>query len=94
VKITESDVERVADLAKMELSAEEIQRFTQSLQKTLEQMDVLNQVETNNTEPTVDVLPLKNVFRKDEVEGCLTKEQVFANAAEIENSCFKVPRII
>jgi aspartyl-tRNA(Asn)/glutamyl-tRNA(Gln) amidotransferase subunit C len=94
VKITESAVKSIADLAKMELSAEEVQNFTQALQEILEQMDALNQVETNNVEPTIDVLPLKNIFREDEVGECLTKEQAFANATEIESSCFKVARII
>ncbi|MGI6145685.1 MAG: Asp-tRNA(Asn)/Glu-tRNA(Gln) amidotransferase subunit GatC [Clostridia bacterium] len=94
MQITQKDVEKIAELAKMELSAEEVQNFTQALQETLVQMDVLKQVETEHIEPTVDVLPLKNVFHEDEVEEGLTKEQVFANASDVENNCFKVPRII
>lgn len=94
MKITPKDVEKIADLAKMEISAEECKDYTQSLQEILEGMNVLRQVETNNVEPTIDLLPLKNVFREDKIEECLTKEQVFANAAEVENNCFKVPRII
>ena len=94
MKITENDVTKIANIAKMELSAEEGKYLTQSLQEILVHMDVLNQVETKNVAPTIDVLPLNNVFREDEVTECLSKEQVFANASEVENSCFKVPRII
>jgi len=94
VKIRESDITKIANIAKMELSAEESKDLTQSLQEILVHMDVLNQVETKNVDPTIDVLPLKNVYREDKVKEGLTKEQVFANASEVENNCFKVPRII
>ena len=94
MKIRESDITKIANIAKMELSAEESKDLTQSLQEILVHMDVLNQVETKNVDPTIDVLPLKNVYREDKVKEGLTKEQVFANASEVENNCFKVPRII
>jgi len=94
VKIRESDITKIANIAKMELSAEESKDLTQSLQEILVHMDVLNQVETKNVDPTIDVLHLKNVYREDKVKEGLTKEQVFANASEVENNCFKVPRII
>ncbi|MDD4146823.1 MAG: Asp-tRNA(Asn)/Glu-tRNA(Gln) amidotransferase subunit GatC [Clostridia bacterium] len=94
MKITVKDVEKMADLAKLELSAEESLNFEQSLQVILEQMEVLQQVETNRVEPTVYVLPAKNVFREDQVGTCLSKEEVLVNAPEVENGYFKVPRII
>lgn len=92
--LTVKDVEHVAELAKLELSSEEGQKFTQSLNVMVEYMKVLKQVDTSKVEPTIYVLPLQNVFREDELGKCLTKEQVFANTSEEENGCFKVPRII
>jgi len=94
MKLTQNELERIADSAKLELSAEESQNYTQALQARLEQMEVLKQIEASQVEPTIDLLPLTNVFREDKVEKGLTKEQVFANAVEVENDCFKVPRII
>jgi aspartyl-tRNA(Asn)/glutamyl-tRNA(Gln) amidotransferase subunit C len=94
VKIMVKDVEKMAELAKLQLSAEESQNFTQSLQVILEQMEVLQQVETSRIEPTVYILPSKNIFREDEVGTCLSKKEALANASEVEGGCFKVPRII
>lgn len=94
MNFTQNVLERIADLAKLELSAAESESFTQSLQEKLKKMDAINQVETKNIEPSIDVFPLRNVFREDKIAECLTKEKIFANASEVENQCFKVPRII
>jgi aspartyl-tRNA(Asn)/glutamyl-tRNA(Gln) amidotransferase subunit C len=94
MKLTVKDVEQVAELAKLELTNEEGQSFTQSLNEMIEYMETLKQVDTSKVEPTIYVLPLQNVFRKDELGSCLTREQVLVNTSEEENGCFKVPRII
>jgi aspartyl-tRNA(Asn)/glutamyl-tRNA(Gln) amidotransferase subunit C len=94
VKITEKDVEKIADLAKLELSTEESQSFTQALQARLEQLEVLKEVDTSGVEPLVYVLPSKNVFREDRVGKCLMQEKALANTSEVEDGCFKVPRIV
>jgi aspartyl-tRNA(Asn)/glutamyl-tRNA(Gln) amidotransferase subunit C len=94
VEITDKDVEKIADLAKLELSTEESQSFTQALQTRLEQLEVLKAVDTSGVEPLVYVLPSKNVFREDQVGKCFAKEEALANTSEVEDGCFKVPRIV
>lgn len=94
VKITVKDVEKIADLAKLELSAEEGQGFTQDLQIRLERLEVLKEVDTSGVEPLVYVLPAKNVLREDRVGQCLVQEEALANTSEVEDGCFKVPRIV
>ena len=94
MKITAKDVEHVAVLARLELSEEDKEKYTQSLNDILEYMEVLNGVDTKNVEPTAHVLSLKNVFREDESQQCLDKKLALSNAPEEENGCFKVPRII
>jgi len=94
MKFTVQDVEQVATLARIALSEEEKKKYAESLNTILEDLAVLNQVDTTQVEPTAYILPLKNVFREDREEPCLEKEVVFANAPEEENGCFKVPRIL
>lgn len=92
--ITIKDVEHVAMLARLELSEEEKQSYTKSLNAILEYMEVLNRLDTSQVEPTAHVLPLQNVFREDNLHVCLDKELALANAPEEEKGCFKVPRIV
>lgn len=94
MKFTVQDVENMASLARIALSEEEKKKYAQSLNAILENLEVLNRVDTTQVEPTAYILPLQNVFREDREEPCLEKEVIFANAPEEENSCFKVPRIL
>ncbi len=94
MKITQKDVEHVALLSRLKLSEDDKDKYTQSLNAILEYMEILNRVDTSGIEPTAHVLPLKNVFREDEVKETLEKELVLSNAPDEENGCFRVPRII
>ncbi len=94
MKITVEDVEHVALLSRLELSEQDKENYTRSLNAILEYMEILNRVDTSTVEPTAHVLPLKNVFRADELKPCLDKKLALSNAPDEENGCFKVPRIV
>lgn len=94
MKITVSDTEHVAKLARLDLSEQEKKRYTQSLNDILGYMEVLNRVDTTGVEPTAHVLKLQNVFREDTIRPGLDKKLALDNAPEQENGCFKVPRIV
>ena len=92
--ITEVQVEHVAQLARLALSAEEKQRFTEQLNSILTYMEQLNEVPTDGVEPTAHVLDLANVLRDDTVRQTCTAEAALANAPEIAQHFFVVPRIV
>jgi len=94
MKITKEQVEYVANLAKLDLSEEEKEMFTKQLDSILSYMDKLNQLDTTDIEPTSHVLPIKNIFRKDEVKPSLPSEEALANAPDRKNGFFRVPRVI
>lgn len=94
VKVTLSDVEHVAWLARLEITEEEKELFTHHLNQILAYMEKLNELDTTDVEPTTHILPRKNVFRKDEVTTSLPQEEVLKISPEIERNHFKVPRII
>jgi aspartyl-tRNA(Asn)/glutamyl-tRNA(Gln) amidotransferase subunit C len=92
--ITRKDVEHVALLSRLELTDNEVEKFTGQLNAILGYIDMLNRLDTAGVEPTAHVLPLKNVMRADEVRPSLPRELALANAPEQEDGYFKVPKIL
>ena len=94
MKITEKEVLYVAELARLELAPDEVDRFTTQLNSILEYMDQLNELDTTGVEPTSHVLPLSNVLREDEVAHSLSLDEVMSNAPQQDKDHFVVPKII
>ena len=92
--ITLRDVEYVANLAKLQLAEEEKLAFQRELDKIVEHMDQLNEVDTENVPVTSHVIPAQNVLRKDRVSPSLSADQALANAPESEDGFFRVPKVI
>jgi aspartyl-tRNA(Asn)/glutamyl-tRNA(Gln) amidotransferase subunit C len=88
------DIEKVARLARLELSEEEKVTFGNQLEQILTYMEQLNRLDTTGVEPTSHAIPVHNVFREDEVNASLAQEEVLAIAPDEEDGHFKVPRII
>ncbi|WP_322907797.1 Asp-tRNA(Asn)/Glu-tRNA(Gln) amidotransferase subunit GatC [Paenibacillus campi] len=89
-----SDVEHVAKLARLDLSAEEKETFTAQLSAILKYAEKLNELDTDNVEPTTHVLHVSNVMRDDEVKESLPIEKVLRNAPDDEDGQFKVPAVL
>lgn len=93
-KITIQEVEHVARLARLELTAEEKERMRAQLDSILSYIDKLNELDTSGVEATSHVIPMVNVMREDEVRSSLPQEEALVNAPDREGEFFKVPRII
>ncbi len=93
-KITVSEVEHVAHLARLTFDDQEIEAFTRQLNDILEFVDKLDALDTSDVEPTTRAIELLNVFREDEVKPSLPVEEATANAPLSEKGAFVVPRII
>ena len=94
MKITEKDVEYVARLARLELTAREKPVFCRQLETILEYIDKLSKVNTDNVAPTSHVVPLKNVYREDEAKFFDNTDGILSNAPEKEGRLFKVKKVI
>ena len=92
--ISIAEVEHVAHLARLALSPEEQQRFTEQLNAILAYMEQLNEVPTDDVEPTSHVLDLVNVFRDDTARQLISVEEALQNAPESTHQYFVVPRIV
>ena len=92
--ISPKDVEYLAHLARVELSPEEIRRFSGQLDEILAYVEKLKKAKTEGVPPTSHVLPLSNVFREDKTAPSLPAEEALANAPERDGPFFKVPPIL
>jgi len=88
------DIEKVARLARLELSEEEKATFGSQLEQILTYMEQLNKLDTSGVEPTSHAIPVYNVFREDELKPSLPQEEVLTIAPDEEDGHFRVPRII
>jgi len=88
------DIEKVARLARLELSEEEKVTFGNQLEQILTYMEQLNRLDTTGVEPTSHAIPVHNVFREDETRPSFPQEEVLSISPDQENGHFKVPRII
>lgn len=92
--VSKKDVEHVALLARLRLSDDEVEVYTKQLSQILEHAGKISELDTSDFEPTSHPLPIKNVYREDEVRVSLSKDDVLLNAPERESGAFKVPKII
>lgn len=93
-KITTSDVAHVAKLARLELTEEELQQFTEQLAAVLDHARDVEALEIGDVPPMAHPLPLVNVLRDDVVLPCLDRSEVLAQAPAVEDDRFRVPRIL
>jgi len=70
MKLTKDDVRHIAKLARLNLSDEELEKFSVQLSDILGYADELNEIDTDGVEPIAQITGLKNVSFKDEVKGC------------------------
>lgn len=94
MSISKDEVTYVAGLARLEFSPEETERLQDELSAVLEYADSLNKVDVSEVKPTEHILPVQNVFRKDEAKESLDLKKVLSNAPDQEAGAFKVPKVI
>jgi aspartyl-tRNA(Asn)/glutamyl-tRNA(Gln) amidotransferase subunit C len=93
-RLTRADVEHVAKLARLELSDDELETFTEQLAGILDHANQVAALDIADVPATAHPLPLVNVLRADVVEQCLPRDEVLAAAPSAEDGRFRVPRIL
>ncbi|WP_193104058.1 Asp-tRNA(Asn)/Glu-tRNA(Gln) amidotransferase subunit GatC [Brachybacterium sp. FME24] len=92
--IGRDDVARLADLARIQLSDEEIDRFAGEFDSIMDAVASVSEVATEDVPATSHPIAMTNVFREDVVENTLTQEQALAGAPEAQDGRFAVPQIL
>lgn len=93
MELSHDEVRKIAELAKLDLTDDEVTLYAGQLSSVLQYFQRLQEVSTGHIPPTASVLPLKNVFRADEPADPLPPEQVVANAADSHENQFRVSAI-
>ena len=92
--VSKDDVRKVAQLARLNFAPEEEAQLIDDLNRMLEYVAALNQLDTTEVSPTAHVLPLENAFRDDVMGQSLDRSDALANAPLSGQGHFRVPRVI
>ncbi|WP_280770466.1 Asp-tRNA(Asn)/Glu-tRNA(Gln) amidotransferase subunit GatC [Salipaludibacillus daqingensis] len=93
-RITKEQVRHVAKLARLEFKEEKIEQLAYELDEIISFAEQLNELDTDNVEPTSHVLDVRNVLREDEVKPSLSREETMKNAPDQKDGQFKVPSVL
>lgn len=92
--LTPQEVRKVAELARLHLSEEELALQTRHINELVARFQKLQQLDVEGIEPTSHCIPVYNVFREDVERPALEPEAILANAPEARDGFFIVPRIV
>ena len=93
-KMSDEMMEYIGILAQLELTEPEKEKAAQDMEKMLDYIDKLNELDTENVEPMTHVFPLHNVFREDDVTNGEQREEMLFNAPKKKDGQYVVPKTV
>ena len=94
VKIDDETMDYIGILAKLSLNEEEKKQAQKDMQKMLDYVDKLNELDTDGVEPLTHLFAEENVFREDTVVNGDSREEMLANAPKVKEGQYVVPKTI
>jgi aspartyl/glutamyl-tRNA(Asn/Gln) amidotransferase, C subunit len=94
MNVSKDEITKVAKLASLNLSEEEIEKMTSEMEGIIGFANTVGSINTDNIEISNRASELINVFRKDEVKEFTDTESLLANCEEIEDNMFKIPKVL
>ena len=91
MQISDEEILHIANLASLNLSNEEVEKYKKDLQDIL---NFANKASVDGIEETIIANEAYNVFRKDEIGKCYTQEELLQNAEDKQNGMFKIPKVM
>ncbi len=93
--ITNDDVRHLAHLSSLQMSDAEVESLRADIEKIINYINQLDELDTDGVEPTYQVTGLQNVWRDDEIiDSSVSRQQLLALAAEQSDNCVKVPKVL
>lgn len=93
-QISDEMMEYVSILAKLELSGEEREAARKDMERMLDYVDTLNELDTEGVEPMSHIFSMNNVFREDVVVNGDDHVNMLANAPAQKNGAYQVPKTV
>lgn len=94
MSISRDDVRHVAELARLDFSDDDEKRMAEEMSQILDYVEKLDELDTSGVPPMSHVLDVSNVFREDEIESRIDREQALEPASETDDGYFQVPQVI
>lgn len=94
MKITAETVRYLADLASLELAPDELQTMQRDLDRVLEYVERLGELDTEGVPPTAHALELPTPYREDVVSGVLPVDEAIRNAPDHDEHAMRVPKVM
>jgi len=94
VALTHQQVRHVAELAKLQLTEQEVDLFRAQLSAILDYAARLDELDTDAIPPTASVLPLRNVMRPDQAAPSFPRDVMLENAPAVAENCVQVRVIL
>ena len=94
MRITLSEVEKIATLSRLSFSKQEKEKFQHDLEAILMAAQRLGELDTSDVQPTAHIQGIENVLREDIVQPSMDNDKLTAGAPERQNGCFIVPRVV
>ncbi|MGN6212322.1 Asp-tRNA(Asn)/Glu-tRNA(Gln) amidotransferase subunit GatC [Parafilimonas sp.] len=94
MEVTSEMIDRLAVLAKLKFSEEEKKELNADLERMIEFVEKLKEVDTTGIEPLLHITDAVNVLREDEVKQTITRQEALLNAPLTDGSFIKVPKVI
>ena len=94
MSVSKEDVKHIANLSKLNLTDEELDKYTTDLSNIVDFANELSNINVDGVKPTAHILDIKNVFRKDEVDASYDREEILKNAPSRDAGCISVPKVV
>ncbi len=94
MSLTREQVQKVALLARLQLTPEEEEKFTVQLSGILDYFEQLNELDVNDVPPTTRAIDVSNITRQDAMQPYPNREAILDSAPDRDGDFFKVPKII
>jgi aspartyl-tRNA(Asn)/glutamyl-tRNA(Gln) amidotransferase subunit C len=94
MKVTDEIVDHIAHLARLEFEGEKKNAIREDLERIINFMEKLQEVDTENVEPLIFMSDEVNRLREDEVEPMLSQEEVLRNAPKKDSDYFRIPKVL
>jgi aspartyl/glutamyl-tRNA(asn/gln) amidotransferase, C subunit len=93
-EVSKEEILHIANLARLNLEEDEIEKYRENLQDILNFANVVNNAPVEGLDVTIGANEAKNVFRKDEINVFEDTESLLQNAPSQEQNMFKLPKVI
>lgn len=94
MSVSKEDVKHIANLSKLNLTEEELEKYTTELSDIVNFANELSNIDVEGIKPTAHILDIKNVFRKDEMKPSYDREEILKNAPSKDAGCVSVPKVV